>query len=685
MKMVGKRDQKKNANKTAGKQKLLKTKSLSPEQQTTAIQQSINLGIQHHARGDLPKAEGIYREVLQIQPNQPVALHLLGLIAHQVGENNIAIDLIGKSLVIQPDDAEAHNNLGVVFSELNKLDEAITSYHKALAIKPDYSEAHFNLGNTLKDLGELEKAAESFLTALATEPNNTEIHNNLGVVLNKLNKLDEAAASFHNALAIQPDNAEAHNNLGVTLSEQDKQEEAIASFQNALAVNPDYAETHFNLGNALRKLNELDEATACFHNALAIKPNYAEAHNNLGDTLKDRNKLDEAVTHFHKALAIKPEYAEAQNNLGIAFQDMGMLEEAVAKYRKAIEINPDYSKAYKNLAYIKQHTKYDEEVQAMENKYSMPDIDDQQRMYLAFGLGKAFEDLCQYEKAFGYFADGNAIKRRSLKYSIDDTINFSKRVKEVFDTPLFAKHQSAGCDDRTPIFILGMPRSGTSLVEQILASHPQVYGAGELATLGQSYYSYFDKQSDVVFPDSIRQLDTVYFEQPGIEYIQALRKHSLGLPFITDKMPGNFKHIGLIKLMLPNAKVIHCRRDPADTCLSIFKTHFIDNHEYSYDLGELAHYYNFYSDLMEHWNTVIPGFIYDVQYENMVADQTNQTVALLEHCNLKWDDACLDFHKTDRQVKTASAAQVRRPIYKNSVQLWKHYELQLAPLLNFLR
>ncbi len=229
-----------------------------------------------------------------------------------------------------------------------------------------------------------------------------------------------------------------------------------------------------------------------------------------------------------------------------------------------------------------------------------------------------------------------------------------------------------------------MPRSGTTLVEQILASHPDVYGGGELGDLKRIITSYFGMEDDTGFADKIRQTESEYFIGAGDEYVTSVRNHFNTDKFITDKMPGNFKFIGMIRLMLPNAKVIHCRRDPLDTCLSIFKNYFSKSHYYAYDLTELGKYYNLYRDLMKHWHSVLPDFIYDIQYEDVVADQEKQSRALLEHCGLEWDDACLEFHRTDRPVMTASASQVRRPIYKDSVQSWKRYENWLAPLLDVL-
>ena len=611
----------------------------------------MDLALRHHTAGRLPQAEHIYQKILQADPNQPVALQLLGVIASQVGKSGIAVDLITKALAINPDYAEAHNNLGVAFKNLGKLDEAMACCHKALAITPDFAEAHYNLGSVLKDLG----------------------------------RLEEAVASYRKAVVARPNYVEAHCDLGAALLVLRRPEEAVASYRKALAVRPDFAEAHNDLGNVLKDLGRPEEAVASYHKALDIKPDFAEAHSNLGNAFKELGRMDEAVASYHDALAVKPDFAEVHYNLGNAFKEVGKLDEAAASYSKALAIKPDYAEAHRLLAYIKRHSEYDDDIQAMERSYAKPAIGDAQRMHLAFGLGKAFEDLHQHEKAFGFFAEGNSIRRASFSYSIEDQANFFKKLEEVFDSSLFAKHEGAGCDDETPLFILGMPRSGTTLVEQILASHRRVHGAGELGNLKRIVSSYFDKGNGVEFPESIRFADGASFERQGVEYIREIRKYSMDTRFITNKMPANFKYIGLIKLILPNAKVIHCRRDPADTCLSIFKTYFTGKHEYSHDLGELGRYYNAYGELMEHWHGVLPGFIHDVQYEDMVADQAGQTRPLLEYCGLEWDDACLEFHKTNRPVRTASAEQVRRPIYKDSVQLWKRYETQLAPMLEILR
>ena len=642
MNRAEKRRQQKTAKKAARK---------SPNKHSIDSHQALRVAIQYHSAGRLSDAEKVYQQILQADPNQPDALHFLGVIAHQVSNYDSAVGLIKKAIDIKPDYAEAHYNLGNTLKALGKLDEAVVSYNKAIAIKPDFAVAHYNLGAALQTLG----------------------------------KLDEAVACYNNALSIKPDYVETHYNLGNTLLSLGKLDEAIDSYNTAISLKPDYAEAHFNLGNALKTHGKLDEAIANYNIALAIKPDYAEAYNNRGNALKALDKLEEAIDSYNKALANNPDYAEAHNNLGNAFTNLGKIDEAVANFSKAIAIKPDFAEAHRHMANAKNYSEYDEDIRSMEKNYNNLEINDEQRMHLAFGLGKAFEDLQQYEKAFDYFFEGNALIRKADRYSIEEDIVFFNKIRETLNASFFAAHQQTGYVGETPpIFILGMPRSGTSLVEQILASHPRVYGAGELETFGNIIFGYFQNREGVEFPNTISLADRDDFARAGIEYTQGARKTSQVNQFVTDKMPNNFKFIGLIKLILPDAKVIHCQRDPADTCLSLFKNYFLKQHKYSHDLKELGQYYNLYKDLMEHWHKVLPGFIHDVQYEDMIGDQAQQTRALLDFCGLEWDDACLDFHKSDRPVATASAAQVRRPIYNSSVQLWKKYEKQLAPLLETL-
>lgn len=357
----------------------------SPHQYSQATHEALSLAVQHHNAGRLSEAESLYQKVLKADPNQPDALHLLGVLAAQVGKKDIAADLITKAVNIQPENADAHSNLGNALKDLGKLyeavdcynkalairpdnavahanlgntlkdlgkpEEALDSYRKALSIKPDYVEAHFNLGNALKDLGRPDEAIASYLKAIAIKSDYVEAYSNLGVALQDLGRLNEAMASFNKSIAIKPDFADAHFNLGNALRDLGKLDEAIASYRKALTVKPDFVVARVNLGNALKDLGQLDEAVTCYHEALAIKSDFAEAYSNLGNALKDLGRLDDAVPCYHKALAIKPEYAEAYFNLGNVHKDLGQLDEAVASYHKALAIKPDYVDAHSNLIF----------------------------------------------------------------------------------------------------------------------------------------------------------------------------------------------------------------------------------------------------------------------------------------------------------------------------------------------
>jgi tetratricopeptide (TPR) repeat protein len=645
-------------------------------------QQSLDRAVEHHTAGRLSQAERIYQQILKSDPNQHVALHLLGVIAHQNGKNEIAVELITKAIAVKPDYTAAHNNLGNALLALRQIDEAVASYDKALATKPGYAEAHSNRGVALMALSRIDDAVASFHKALAIAPDHAAAQNSLGNALRAQGKPDEAVASYRRALVIAPNYAEAHNNLGKALIPLGKLDEAVACYGRAVAIAPDYAAAYNSLGNALQEQRKFNEAVASYRRCLAIAPEFAEAHNNLGIALKNLGKQDEALASFRQALAIAPDYPEAHSNLGNVFMVQGKLDDAVACYRKALAIAPDLAEAHRHLANVSKFTEYDDDIKAMEVAYAMPDLSDQQKMHIAFGLGKSFEDIGRYEKAFGFYRSANAIKRGAYEFSMATVEKYFENLKKLFTEDLFSRHLAAGSSDESPIFILGMLRSGTTLVEQVLASHPNVYGAGELNYINRIVTAYFRGIDDPGFTEGINQASIRDFSNAGDDYIRSIRLRANHVQFITDKMPPNFRLIGMIKLMLPKATIIHCCRDPLDTCLSIFKNDFSSSgNDYAYDLGELGQYYTLYRDLMRHWHSVLPGFIYDIHYEDVVADQEGQSRALLAHCGLEWDDACLAFHRTDRPVHTASAAQVRRPIYTDSIQAWKRYEKQLGPLL----
>jgi len=467
--------------------------------------------------------------------------------------------------------------------------------------------------------------------------------------------------------------------------QQGRLADAENGYRQVLSIAPNHPESRYNLGNVLVAMGQVDEAIPCYESAISLKPDYVDAHFNLANIYMNLGRFDVAASGFRTTVSLAPTFAGGYFNLGFVLSETGQMEEARDAFRRVIDLQPESPEAHRQLASITKHRESDDDIRTMEALYKKPDLQDFGRENLAFGLAKAYEDIGKYPKSFDYLVEGNRLKRACYSYSTDEQKVYFSRIREIFTTSLFGKFKNVGAQDASPIFIVGMPRSGTTLLEQILASHPDVFGAGELTALSQTLRAAFGTVAQGGYADTILNADDGRFTEIGQTYLNILRNHSQEARFITDKMPQNFLHIGLIKLALPNAKVIHCKRTPEDTCLSIFKTYFPGAvHEYSCELTELGQYYRLYEDLMAHWHSILPGFLYDIQYEDLIDDQEGQSRALIAHCGLEWDDACLDFHKTERAITTASLAQVRRPIYRSSVELWKRYEKQLAPLVEAL-
>jgi tetratricopeptide (TPR) repeat protein len=610
----------------------------------------IQLAARHHATGQFAEAEVAYRKILEIRPGW----------------------------------AEVHNNLGTVLKDQGKLDQAVAEYGRAVTLRPDLAELHNNLGTALKDQGELDQAAAHYEQALALKPDYAEAHNNLGNLLKSRGKLDQAVAHYQQALAFRPNLVEAHNNLGVVLADQGKFDQAAAHYEQALALRPDLAEVHNNFGNALRDQAKLDQAVATYEQALALRPDLVEAHNNLGIVLAELGKYDQAVARYERALALKPDYAEAHNNLGNALKDQGKFDEANARFAHVLAFHPDHAETHYNRADIKTFCPGDADLAALEALAAdTRRLPASKMVYIHLALSKAYEDVGDYPRAFEQMVKGNALKRREVVYDEAACRQTFRLIADVFDSGFLARFAGVGDPSSTPIFVLGMPRSGSTLVEQILASHPQVQAAGELANLTFLANGMFDSDGGrIPFPASVRTFGSNDFRRMGEAYLASLPAPAEGKIRITDKMPVNFLYVGLIRSILPNARVIHTLRDPVDTCISCFSRLFTSGLTFSYDLAELGRYYRRYSQLMAHWQAVLPaGTMLDVSYENVVDNLEQEARRMIDYCGLPWDDRCLSFHKTKRPVRTASNVQVRRPVYRSSVGRWRRYETFLLPLL----
>jgi Flp pilus assembly protein TadD len=509
----------------------------------------------------------------------------------------------------------------------------------------------------------------------------------LGTALQALNRHQEAIAEFRAALALEPDYARAHAALGVELQALGRCEEAIAHYERALAIGPDDAEAQNNLGLALQALDRHREAIAHHERALAIRPGFAAAHNNLGTALQALNRHEEAIVQYRTAIASASGHAARHANLGLALQEIGRLDEACREFEKAIELAPRTGRFYRNLADCKRFTPDDPQLAAMvalaQDRDSLPE---EGRRQLLFALAKAFDDLDQPERSFGCLLEGNALKRRLVGYDEPAVLGEFARIQAAFDKNLIDQKSSLGHPSAVPVFILGMPRSGTTLVEQILASHSGVFGAGELREFERVVTRLNAPDGPATpFPEIVATLSAEQLYRLGTSYLQGVTPIAPMAQHVTDKMPLNFRFVGLIHLALPNARIIHVRRDPVDTCLSCFATLFTGAHRVAYELGELGRSYRAYERLMEHWREVLPrGVMLDVQYEDLVSDFELQSRRIVAHSGLEWEDACLSFYQTRRPVRTASVAQVRQPIYRRSIGRWQRYEHLLHPLLEAL-
>ena len=500
----------------------------------------------------------------------------------------------------------------------------------------------------------------------------------LGCVNAAAGRLEEAVASYTRALQIEPGSAVTHFNLGIALEQLGRTREAVASYTQALKIRPD-PKAYNNLGACLQDLGMSEAAAASYRRALEIEPDLAEAHNNLGYSLDRLLQPAAAVVSLRRALEIRPEYAEAHNNLGNALMHLGESDQAIASYEAGLAIRPGYAEAHRNLSALKEYRRDDPQIAQMLRLAGQSDLPDEDRMLLGFALGKAYGDIGEHDRAFDYLALANRLRKAELGYDISPTRAAFERVASMFTQvgpSLTLADETETASTRTPVFVLGMPRSGTTLVEQILASHSSVYGAGELRLLDQSVLTNGWDSA----PLSLDRLRAV-----RRSYLEKLVRIGGQEPFVTDKMPFNFLWLGFVLTALPQAKVIHVERDARATCWSNFKHYFADKRTgFTNDLRDLAEYYKMYAELMKFWHQRFPGRIYDLRYEALVGDQENQTRKLLDYIGLEWEAQCLEFHATRRAVNTASASQVRRRMYQGSSDEWRNYRRHLEPLIEAL-
>jgi tetratricopeptide (TPR) repeat protein len=690
--------------------------------------QALILAEQKRRQGFLADADDLARRAAEAEPDNAEAAHMLGLIAHQSGKLEEAIEHLRRAVTLATDVALYHANLGEMCRLAGHTDEAIAAGRRALEINPDQAGALSNLGIALFDQGKFEEALDHYDRAIAVQENFVNAHSNRGNALQRLKRFADAEQAYRRAIELQPNFADAWNNLGTCLRELKRPEEAEAVYRKALAFNPNNPDALDNLALALKDLERLDEAADLIRRALVIEPRVDKFHMHYASILIDQHKTEEAAVaaeraialnpdnhdavnmmgrvdfergdlngalkHYRRALALKPDLADAYNNMGNVLKELGELDEAEQAYLEALRLDANFTGIYVNLADSKKFTPGDPHLAAMEALAAKTEgLSKTDRMQLDFALGKAYADVKDYGRSFEHLLAGNAAKRATISYDEKAAMALFDQIEAAFTAELIAQKSGGGDPSSMPIFVIGMPRSGTTLVEQIIASHPLVHGAGELKTFNDVVLTVHGPDGKTIpYPDFVPALATAPFEQIGSRYLALVRelvarsdREKKEAQYITDKMPSNYYFAGLIHLALPNATIIHTMRDPVDTCVSCFSKLFAGEQNHTYDLGELGRYYKRYQQLMGHWRRVLPqGRIFDVRYEDVVADVEGAARRIIAHCGLPWDEGCLAFHETKRPIRTASATQVRQPIYKSAVGRWRVYDQNLGPLLTAL-
>ncbi len=635
-----------------------------------------NLGAALHDRGAWAEALASLERALAIEPRDADALVHAADAMKELGRAQDAVPLYHRALRLDPRHVHARNNLGNAFLRLGQYADAIGYYRLALEIKPDDAQILCNLGNAQRCLGYLDEALASTQRALAQDPASSMAHNHLGLIHAASGNREAAIASYRQALILNSHNVEALCNLAGMLRDLGYRRDAAALYARAIQADPGRAESHCGLGMALFELRRIDDAVAGFRQALALPPDYAAAHLNLGLAMRQQRRPAEAEASCRAALAIDPDYVDALVFLGELRADHGQFAEAEALFQRALAIKPDFAPALSSLAAHRKMTVEDADWVQRAAALLTQQLPLANEISLRYSLGKYFDDIERHDDAFDQYVRANELgKLFRPAYDGAKLADYVDRIMRSFDAEFLRQHRNAAAGAASPIFIIGMPRSGTSLAEQILASHPAVFGAGEVPFWNTAYQAYREAERKVsgtgasLIPDKAR------------EYLDLLASLSGGKERVVDKLPANFLYAGLIHAALPQARFIHMRRHPIDTCLSIYFQNFFHIGPYASDLRSLAHYYREYVRITDHWRRVLPATaLLEVPYEGLLEDQEGWSRRMLEFAGLPWDPRCLDFDRTERVVITTSKWQVRQKIDKSAVGRSRRYERFLGPL-----
>lgn len=640
---------------------------------------SIERGLEFIRNNRPLRAEELARDYLAEHPGCVDHIRLLATALMRQKRSAEAEEQLRFALTMRPEFPQLHEDLGSALALQSRFQEAIPEFEKAIQLQPALPFARRKLAQALAAVGRREEAEQEIESYIADDPERAEIAR--AIDLQREEKHEQAIELLRELLRRDPGSVNAMRYLAVSLWRGPKNlEDAEALLRQATQLAPDYTGAWMALGGLLMEMNKYPAAITVYQKVTKLEPRNAQAWASLGGAFGRSMYPEKALQAYEKAVAIDDKSPHVLASYAWELKTVGDQAGALETYRRAIRARPEFGPAYWSMANLKIFKFEDSEVETMLEQVERDDLTAIEDIHFRFAIGKAMEDRKDYDRAWHFYHTGNQRQRAAVEH---DPLRFEKRltaVKDVFTKEFLARRAGAGFEAPDPIFIVGLPRSGSTLVEQILASHSQVEGTAELPILGRIRDSIGRYRMDgVSYPEAVRELRDRDLCGYGKQFIdEAARYRSTDRPFFTDKLPNNFAMLGFARLILPNARFINARRHPYDCCLGNYKQLFGQGQNFTYDMLDLAHYYQQYHAIMKHWHEAMPGQVLDVHYEDTVTDLETQVRRILGHCGLPFEEQCLRYYETDRAVKTASSEQVRQPIYTSALGKWRRYDRHIG-------
>lgn len=625
-------------------------------------------------------------EILKVVPDHPQALLLMGTARRLCGDAKAALGILESLSKAQPNSAATHFELGLALGAVGLGDAAVSALRRALQLKPDLPAAWLALGDHLTVIGDVAGADAAYALHIRHSTRDPRLLEPAVALCE--NRIATAEALLRQYLKQFPTDVAAIRMLAEVAARLGRYGDAEKLLARCLELAPGFAAARHNHAVVLLRQNRAEEALREIDQLLVIEPRNPSYRNLKGAILGRIGEYDKSIEIYAGVLAEYPYQPKVWMSYGHALKTAGRQDDSINAYRKSIELGPGFGEAYWSLANLKTLRFTRDDIQAMKSQLDRPELSEEDRFHFHFALGKALEDTGEFADSFRHYAEGNRLRRKMIRYDAAETSEHVRRSKALFSSEFCAGKAGFGSDARDPIFIVGLPRSGSTLLEQILSSHSSVEGTMELPdimALARVLGEKKTRSQTSKYPEVLAALDTEELRALGQQYLDQTRvQRKTDAPFFIDKMPNNFLHIGLIHLALPRARIIDARRHPLGCCFSVFKQHFARGQNFSYSLDDIGRYYRDYVELMAHFDAVLPGRIHRVFYEAMIDDTEAQVRRLLAYCGLPFEERCLHFYETARAVRTASSEQVRSPIYREGTYHWRNYEPWLAPLKEVL-